>query len=125
MKLLLKLLLVLSVISCSNDDNQLNTFTKEIVYDAQDNLVLIDNEWLQSIDVLDSIPANDIIGVHIGGINKMVFKSNSHKIQYIDIDQLEYALDINNNCAVANASNLNNYLIESDLFMISITFIKY
>ena len=124
MKTLLKLLLTLMIISCNNDDDQVNTFTKDIIYDAQDNLVYIDNEWLQSIDVVDSLPANDIIGIHIGGVDKMVFKSNTYHIQYIDIDELQYSLDVNNNCAIANAPELSAYLIKSDVFFMTITFIE-
>lgn len=109
--------------SCSNDDDQAATITKDIIYDAQDNLVYVDNQWLLSIDVVDSIPANNIIGIYNGG-NKLVFKSNTYNIQYIDINNLEYSLDIDNNCAVADAPGLSAYLIESDLFIITITFIE-
>lgn len=133
MKTLLSLLIIIIVMSsCSNDGNsvpgdEIKIFTKEIVYDSQDNVISIDGQWVRSINLLDSLPANETLAVYIATDTTLILTSINYDIAAIRIEGFEYdvAIEISNNKGTIISNKLRDYQYYTDLFYLEIDFYQY
>lgn len=125
-KILLKIAMCLLFVSCSNDDqNECIQTNKEFIKcNIQDNIIFLNNDWIQNLN-LDSFTPINWIGIDAVRYRDSIKIYSSKKIKKVVLIDYNYNYSINygNGFEVCIYSNeLNDYRDNTDILKLNVTY---
>lgn len=118
------LILAICVMSCTTDDDTTQPTPEtfyEVIYDSQDNIVKLNNTWIQSINLGNFEPANETLGIRHDWDNRTLYiKSNNYIIKDIVLLELGHYVTITENVATIYVPLMHQHMDGTDWFRLNV-----
>lgn len=122
-KVVLFLATIFGVLSCSNDECIAPQTTEVVKYDYQDNLIQVNNSWIQNMNLDTNFPIN-WVGFDGASRNTLIEIYSAKKITNVIILEFNYPYYVhygNGHLVTIYSNKINDYRNDNPLFKFVLT----